>query len=84
LGESECTISFEAEVAYSSWIEYEEDIEGYEGYSHTTKREGWVEDWTEVSGTAKFLVSDSWASLKEEVWVKFDDSKVVITESLRD
>jgi hypothetical protein len=84
LGENECTISFEAKVAYSSWIEYEEDIENYEGYSHTIKREGWVEDWTEVSGTAKFRVSDSWTSLIEEVWVKFDHPKVFITESLRD
>ena len=56
LGENECTISFEAKVTYASWIEYEEDIEDHEGYSHTSKREGWVEDWTEVSGTAKFRV----------------------------
>jgi hypothetical protein len=84
LGDNECTIAFEAKVAYSAWIEYEEDIEDYEGYSHTSKREGWVEDWTEVSGTAKFRVSDSWTSLVEEVWVRFDHSKVYITETLRE
>jgi hypothetical protein len=84
LGDDECTIAFESKVNYSAWIEYEEEIEDYEGYSHTGKREGWVEDWTEISGTAKFRVLDSWTSLVEEVWVKFDHPTVYITESLRE
>lgn len=84
LGDGECKIAFEARVAYSASVTYDDPDsvvgDSEDGYFALRRRSGSVSDSTEMSGVAKLMLDAGGEKVCGVARLEFDDDDVCVTE----